>query len=33
MSLFDDIFEVLEVDPGGKKFDKGALLEATAVYA
>ena len=23
-NLFEDIFEVLDVDPDGKKFDKGA---------
>jgi hypothetical protein len=26
-SLLEDIFEVLEVDPDGKKFDKGALYQ------
>ena len=28
-SLLEDIFEVLEVDPDGKKFDKGALYRLT----
>lgn len=27
--LFDDIFEVVDVDPDGKKFDKGEHLVAT----
>ena len=25
-TILEDIFEVLEVDPDGKKFDKGACL-------
>jgi len=24
--VFDDIFEIEEMDPGGKKFDRGMLL-------
>jgi hypothetical protein len=29
---FEDIFEVLEVDPEGKKFDKGGMSQIIACY-
>jgi hypothetical protein len=30
---FEDIFEVLQVDPDGKKFDKGILLKYVLPYS
>lgn len=30
--LFDDIFEVVDVDPDGKKFDKGKAVQCTSNF-